>query len=294
MKYFILILIFPELVFAQFVTDYPEYRESNSTELVIQKVEHSTLKTALSFKFTYKKKGNTNIFGSLLGLNPEKIAVCIRDHSFLVDTLKGKRYELLRAIDIPYCSSGRTFLSYNQSLVFDLFFERLEPGVEVFDFKEGIFYDTTLINRHTWSISGIEAQNPEEGKESRIKSHQKKENTAYLIDNEQPNTFYFVETKAQFLPNSEEKFQKYLSENLENLRNANRILIEGHTDKIGDFEKNRKLSIQRAELIKTFLIANEINEKKIFIKGYSHLKIISLKRDEASKLKNRRAEIKLS
>jgi outer membrane protein OmpA-like peptidoglycan-associated protein len=291
MRYLAFFLLYPLMSQAQYVTDFPYFQNSNNPDLIIQKVQHNTLNTTLTFKFTYKKKGNTNVLGSILGLNPEKVAVCIRDRSFLVDTLSGKKYELMRATNIPYCSSGRTYLVSNQSLVFDLYFERLEPGVEVFDFKEGAFFDTTLINKHTWSILGIEAANPELGKKSKITSKTRKSESIRINEIDSGNVFHFVETKAIMTPESEQLFKVYLTQNMARLSVAKVIRIEGHSDKIGDFEKNRKLSMERAAFVKELLVQEKIDAEKIEIKGYSHLKILSLKRDETSKLRNRRVEI---
>ena len=293
MKYLVFFLLYPLISRAQYVTESPYFRNSNNSDLVVEKVQFNPLYTSLTLKYTYKRKGNTNVLGAILGLNPEKTAVCIRDRSFLVDTLSGKKYELMRATNIPYCSSGRTYLGSNQSLVFDLYFERLEPGVEVFDFKEGAFFDTTLINKHTWSILGIEAANPELGKKSKITSKTRKSESIKIDEIDRPNVFHFVETKAIMTPESEQYFKVYLAQNMSKLSAAKVIKIEGHSDKIGDFEKNRKLSIERAVLVKELLVKEKIDPEKIEIKGYSHLKILSLKRDETSKLRNRRAEIKI-
>lgn len=293
MKYLVLFLLYPCLSRAQYVTEFPYVQNSSNSDLIIEKVQHNPLNTSLTFKFTYKKKGNTNILGSILGLNPDKVAVCIRDRSFLVDTLSGKKFEMMRATNIPYCSSGRTYLSSNQSLVFDVYFERLHPGIEAFDFKEGAFFDTTLINKHTWTITGIEAQNPEEGKKSKIISKNRKPESLRLEEISKSNLFYFLETKAILYPDSEKDFNNFVVENKVALDKAKRIRIEGHSDKIGDFEKNRKLSIERAILIRDLLLMENLDPNKIEIKGYSHLKILSFKRDESSKLRNRRVEIKI-
>ena len=102
-----------------------------------------------------------------------------------------------------------------------------------------------------------------------------------------------METKAILYPDSEKDFNNFVVENKVALDKAKRIRIEGHSDKIGDFEKNRKLSIERAILIRDLLLMENLDPNKIEIKGYSHLKILSFKRDESSKLRNRRVEIKI-
>jgi OmpA-OmpF porin, OOP family len=135
--------------------------------------------------------------------------------------------------------------------------------------------------------------NPEFGRKSTITSKRRKPENIKMDEIGPLNVFHFVETKAILTPKSEEYFKAFLSHNMVRLTDAKIIRIEGHTDKIGDFEKNRKLSLERALVLKELLVKEKINPEKIEVKGFSHLRILSLKRDEASKLKNRRAEIRI-
>lgn len=70
------------------------------------------------------------------------------------------------------------------------------------------------------------------------------------------------------------------------------IVINGHTDNVGDTAYNLKLSEKRAESVKTFLM-NQGNEKemKFTIQGYGETKPIASNDDEAGRAKNRRVEI---
>ena len=245
-------------------------------------------------RFSFFKKANSNLFENIFGLNPAKINVCIRDRSYLLDSLQLKKFELLRATGIPYCSSGKLTLSNNQSVSFKLYFERLPVGLERFDFTEGNFLDSLIFKKNTWFIKGIEADNPANGQISKVQKYGLK-SESHVIKNEtkRENIFYFYESRAELITESEEYLKEFFTKNQSILQNAISIKIEGHTDRIGEFEKNRTLSIARAKLIKDFLVDGGISASKITIKGYSHLKILTGKRDDYSKQLNRRVEIKI-
>ena len=71
-----------------------------------------------------------------------------------------------------------------------------------------------------------------------------------------------------------------------------KYLIIGHTDTMGTKEYNYKLSLERAMVVKNFLIVNNINEEniKIIAKGEDDLLIKTA--DQTKHVANRRAEIK--
>jgi len=280
--------------FSQWMTLKPNFQIKNSEELSLEKVIHDNLTTTLELKFSFNKKKNSNLLTEVFGLNPSKINVCIRDRSYLLDSTQNKRFEMLRATGIPYCSSGRLTLSTYESVSFKLFFERLPEGLERFDFIEGNFIDSLIFKKSTWYIKGIEATNPAEGQISKVQKYSSNEDSQILnYKIEKENVFYFFESRAKLIPESEEYLKEFFSKYQSALQNSNSIKIEGHTDRIGEFEKNRTLSIARAKLIKNFLVDGGISASKITIKGYSHLKILTEKRDDYSKQLNRRVEIKI-
>jgi len=69
-----------------------------------------------------------------------------------------------------------------------------------------------------------------------------------------------------------------------------KITIAGHTDALGDAEKNQQLSQQRAEAVRTYLIKNGIEEQLIKAIGYGEAKPIASNDTAASRAKNRRIE----
>ena len=69
------------------------------------------------------------------------------------------------------------------------------------------------------------------------------------------------------------------------------VIIEGHSDNTGDFRMNMKLSKERANVIKKFLVDNGINKNQITVKGLGPTKPRFSNSSEESRKKNRRVEI---
>jgi outer membrane protein OmpA-like peptidoglycan-associated protein len=70
------------------------------------------------------------------------------------------------------------------------------------------------------------------------------------------------------------------------------IIIEGHTDNIGNSTSNKTLSEQRAASVKTALVNKGISADRIKTVGYGQDKPIADNSTEDGKAKNRRVEIK--
>ena len=72
-----------------------------------------------------------------------------------------------------------------------------------------------------------------------------------------------------------------------------RIELSGHTDTAGDATLNYKLSQERADAVKLYLMRNNIEASRIETKAYGGTRPISSNTTEASRQKNRRVEMKI-
>ena len=68
------------------------------------------------------------------------------------------------------------------------------------------------------------------------------------------------------------------------------IIVEGHTDNVGDPIQNKRLSLERAYNIREYLISKGIAGFRIQFKGYGDIKPIADNNTEEGRKKNRRVE----
>jgi flagellar motor protein MotB len=145
---------------------------------------------------------------------------------------------------------------------------------DIYEFKfivDNFFIKDTIINVNNSKEISINLDPIESGSRVVLKNLIFKQSSSVLVD---------------------ESFS-YLN-NLIHLFNVNSnitITIEGHTDNRGDFKSNIKLSKDRAETIRDFLILNGINKSKIKVKGFGPTKPKFSNESEDSRKLNRRVEI---
>jgi len=71
-----------------------------------------------------------------------------------------------------------------------------------------------------------------------------------------------------------------------------KFVIEGHTDNVGDQERNLKLSEKRAKSVYKYLVSKfKISKDRVDLKGYGDSRPIAPNDTEAGRAKNRRVEI---
>ncbi|MDZ7934405.1 MAG: OmpA family protein [Emticicia sp.] len=100
---------------------------------------------------------------------------------------------------------------------------------------------------------------------------------------------YFLQSLPILLPESTpelEKIDNFLSQNP-----ALKIELQGHTDNQGDFDLNLKLSKDRAETIKKYLVERGISQNRIKTKGFGSTLPIASNANELTRSKNRRVEL---
>jgi OOP family OmpA-OmpF porin len=102
---------------------------------------------------------------------------------------------------------------------------------------------------------------------------------------------FFEFNKWDLLPESYNEINK-----LYHLMNTNptaRIKLEGHTDNIGSYDFNLRLSLKRVESVAGYLIRNGISPDRIELAGYSYAyPLVSNDTEEGRKI-NRRVEFKI-
>ncbi len=104
------------------------------------------------------------------------------------------------------------------------------------------------------------------------------------------NNVFFDTGKSTLKPESSKELNQ-LAEYM-TLKKSTVIEISGHTDNVGTPEANQKLSEERANLVRNFLIKKGIAAERVVAKGYGDTQPIDDNKTEAGRAKNRRTEVK--
>lgn len=99
----------------------------------------------------------------------------------------------------------------------------------------------------------------------------------------------FVQSKAELLPDAQPALEQ-LTAFLKNNPTAE-IELGGHTDNQGDFDENLRLSKQRVEVVKAYLVTNGIDASRITTRGYGPTRPIGSNNAESTRQLNRRVEM---
>jgi outer membrane protein OmpA-like peptidoglycan-associated protein len=98
----------------------------------------------------------------------------------------------------------------------------------------------------------------------------------------------FEQSKTTLLPQSFDELDVVVSFMKSNPRV--KIELAGHTDNQGMFSKNIKLSQERVDTVKEYLVSKGIDDKRITGKGYGGTKPIASNDKEETRKLNRRVE----
>ncbi|WP_196895583.1 OmpA family protein [Aureivirga marina] len=94
--------------------------------------------------------------------------------------------------------------------------------------------------------------------------------------------------KDQFIPRKSKELDEIITW-MKHYKEA-RFLIQGNTDNLGSASYNMKLSLNRAEGVKQFLVENGIEESRLEVKGFGETKPIAPNTTRKGRAENRRVE----
>jgi OmpA-OmpF porin, OOP family len=108
----------------------------------------------------------------------------------------------------------------------------------------------------------------------------------YTLDN-----VYFETGKADIKPAS----YKYIDEMAEYMKLKKTMVIEisGYTDNVGNPEANLKLSQDRSNSVRAYLLKKGIAENRVSAKGYGDTQPVASNDTDAGRQKNRRTEVRV-
>jgi outer membrane protein OmpA-like peptidoglycan-associated protein len=100
----------------------------------------------------------------------------------------------------------------------------------------------------------------------------------------------FASGKATLLPIAEQKLGQ-VAEVLQNQDDSKKIVVEGHTDSVGSDENNRRLSQDRADAVRAFLVTKGVPSARISSVGRGESTPIGDNKTPDGRAMNRRVEI---
>jgi outer membrane protein OmpA-like peptidoglycan-associated protein len=244
--------------------------------------------------------------GNVIKIDPQVKLIDVRDD--------GQTFKFLKAEGIAVAPQQQS-LKIGKYLDFIVYFERLKPGIELFDLYEGKDLNRRVGDLHHWNFYGIHIRNPKKT----IKTPTTKPASKVIIEPKidstkapaadtiktkpvatlenkkltvgeavRLNNIYFEVGKFDLLPASFTELDQLVKLMETNPQMA--IRIEGHTDKVGDFDENLKLSLNRANAVKSYLISKGIDFDRIEAKGYGSTRPATKSTAETERRKNRRVE----
>ena len=101
----------------------------------------------------------------------------------------------------------------------------------------------------------------------------------------------FETGSAIILPSSYAELDEILKSSV--VAEGLKVGVYGHTDNVGTADKNQKLSLERANSVKNYLISKGLKDNRIEVKGYGQSQPVADNNSASGKAKNRRVQIVL-
>lgn len=105
------------------------------------------------------------------------------------------------------------------------------------------------------------------------------------------NNIFFETNKATIKPESETELERLANLLIENP--TIRLEISGHTDNVGSYRANQKLSESRAKSVVEYLVSKGVGSSRLEYKGYAFNQPIADNKTPEGRAKNRRVEFKV-
>jgi len=105
------------------------------------------------------------------------------------------------------------------------------------------------------------------------------------------NNIFFETNKATLKPESTTELERVATLLIENP--TIRLEISGHTDNVGSYRANQKLSEQRAKSVVDYLISKGVAQDRLEYKGYAFNQPIADNNTPEGRAQNRRVEFKV-
>jgi OmpA-OmpF porin, OOP family len=183
--------------------------------------------------------------------------------------------QIIRNYSTAITAKGGKIMYNNDSdlMTFQILKDQKETWIQVYAHDSGRWYDITVVER--------QAMKQEVSFNSFLDELNATGHVALYIN--------FDTGKAEIKPDSKDTIDKVVSmlKGTPDLK----VSIEGHTDNVGDAQKNKVLSEDRAKAVKEALVKAGIETERLTTAGFGQEKPIADNATDEGKAKNRRVEL---
>ena len=133
---------------------------------------------------------------------------------------------------------------------------------------------------------------PKADERERLRADKNSDYTKPILQDDINSTLYFSQSNTNMAYRSKQELEllvDFLTRN-----EFFRIEIAGHTDNVGDEDKNMMLSIDRASVIRQYLLANNVSPARIKSRAFGCTKPAAPNDTERNRKFNRRVEVRIA